>query len=432
MSKKNTSKKKNKNIAKAEIRVQALPNDLRNEIGAKDGTELYGVTIDDIFLRTPENTLIAHEDIRAMRELAAELDYSDEVDAAKINLYGLYSTKIEFVDKGRQEFDVDFLTWILLNDPVFKPCAGPEFVDQMKYLKLVVDYIESNGLEYLNLPQIPIEEESLREWLGEERAKEFLIRLRPLLEFVQSSIQKLSNYQMSVFLTTAHVFDSPMLGIMLANQLLTANEFAVIYLTTLAINSKIWGETDRQEERALLETYTKQAECMLRFIDQFTPKLSEVEKIILAKEGGEVEFKSTLRWNIDERRKDPVIEHEVLKTIAAFLNTNGGTLLVGVDDKGCVLGIDLDRFEDEDKYLLYFSSLVNNHIGRQFIGFVPYELESAQGMKFLKVSCKKSPTPIILKNNGVEEFFIRSGPSSVQLKLPREIVEYTRVRFPNL
>jgi len=36
------------------------------------------------------------------------------------------------------------------------------------------------------------------------------------------------------------------------------------------------------------------------------------------------------------------MEDAVVKTVAAFLNTDGGTLLIGVDDQGNVLGLDHD------------------------------------------------------------------------------------------
>ena len=56
-----------------------------------------------------------------------------------------------------------------------------------------------------------------------------------------------------------------------------------------------------------------------------------------------LEFKSTLRWNTKEDRKDDkVITHSALKTVAAFLNTDGGDLLIGVRDDGSIIGIERD------------------------------------------------------------------------------------------
>ena len=56
------------------------------------------------------------------------------------------------------------------------------------------------------------------------------------------------------------------------------------------------------------------------------------EELIAGDETFEVEFKSTARWNLREERKDKRMEDAVVKTIAGFLNTDGGTLFIGVDD----------------------------------------------------------------------------------------------------
>src|ERR1700704_5238042 len=50
--------------------------------------------------------------------------------------------------------------------------------------------------------------------------------------------------------------------------------------------------------------------------------------------GTNIEFKSTLRINLHTRQKDSKMELAVLKTVAAFLNMSGGTLVIGVADDG--------------------------------------------------------------------------------------------------
>src|SRR5205823_2592336 len=49
------------------------------------------------------------------------------------------------------------------------------------------------------------------------------------------------------------------------------------------------------------------------------------DELIAGDETYEVEFKSTARWNLREGRKDKRMEDAVVKTIAGFLNTDGGT-----------------------------------------------------------------------------------------------------------
>jgi len=62
-----------------------------------------------------------------------------------------------------------------------------------------------------------------------------------------------------------------------------------------------------------------------------------------------IELKSTLRTNLHTGEKDPRMEMSVLKTIAAFLNTNGGSLVIGLADDGSPVGIEEDKFPNKDK-----------------------------------------------------------------------------------
>ena len=143
-----------------------------------------------------------------------------------------------------------------------------------------------------------------------------------------------------------------------------------------------------------------------------------------------LEFKSTLRWNIHSKQPDPVLENGVLKTVAGFLNTEGGILLVGVDDGGEVLGIEADNFPNEDKYLLHFANLLNNKIGKQFIEYVSWGMKEVQGNKIFRIDCKKSPSPVFIKISDRDELYVRSGPSTVPLSA-KEVLEYSRSHFTN-
>ena len=71
--------------------------------------------------------------------------------------------------------------------------------------------------------------------------------------------------------------------------------------------------------------------------DQYLHGHRNAEELVKRGESKTLEFKSTLRWNLREDRKDNRVTHAVLKTIAAFLNTEGGDLLIGVADDGSVV-----------------------------------------------------------------------------------------------
>ena len=69
---------------------------------------------------------------------------------------------------------------------------------------------------------------------------------------------------------------------------------------------------------------------------------ADLRQMTGSSEGSRLEFKSTLRWNLATDRADRKIENQCLKTVASFLNTDGGVLLVGVDDGGNLLGLERD------------------------------------------------------------------------------------------
>jgi len=60
---------------------------------------------------------------------------------------------------------------------------------------------------------------------------------------------------------------------------------------------------------------------------------------IKAGESATVEFKSTARWDVKQSKPAPYIERVIVKTIAAFLNSDGGTLVIGFEDNGNVYGL---------------------------------------------------------------------------------------------
>ncbi|MEA3350768.1 MAG: BREX system Lon protease-like protein BrxL [Chloroflexota bacterium] len=166
------------------------------------------------------------------------------------------------------------------------------------------------------------------------------------------------------------------------------------------------------------------------FSDDKTPIREELDEheLIDRGESDQVEFKSTLRWNLYAGQIDKDIEYSVLKTIVAFLNKEGGTLLVGIEDDGSVLGIEPDRFSNEDKYLLHFGNLVNDKIGKQHADYIRWGLREIQSKRILRVDCSPSPDAVFLEGKDGEEFYIRTGPASVQLSAS-EVLEYSRKHF---
>ncbi len=167
----------------------------------------------------------------------------------------------------------------------------------------------------------------------------------------------------------------------------------------------------------------------LRFFSAEHRKISVISELISHGESDNLEFKSTFRWDIRQNKKNPAIEHASLKTMAAFMNSDGGDLLIGVEDNGNMLGVELDGFPNEDKFLLHIWSLIKSSMGQDISPYLKTTLEKLDGKTVCRVMCLPSPKPIFLRQKGFDEsFYIRIGPSTGSLEIS-EALKYITDHF---
>jgi hypothetical protein len=155
----------------------------------------------------------------------------------------------------------------------------------------------------------------------------------------------------------------------------------------------------------------------------------EILELIKKGENERLEFKSTLRTNLHTNEIDRKIEYSVIKTIAAFMNSNGGILLVGISDSGEVIGTEKDNFESRDNYGLHLTNLIKTKVGKKFFPLVSFRFTEIENKTVLTLDCEKSKAPVFIKSQtDEEEFYIRIGPSSAQIK-GSELVDYIDKNF---
>jgi ATP-dependent Lon protease len=158
------------------------------------------------------------------------------------------------------------------------------------------------------------------------------------------------------------------------------------------------------------------------------PQGAPISEIIGTGESSTVEFKSSLRMNLHTKNSDQKIEHAVLKTLAAFLNTHGGTLVVGVDDKGTPLGLENDGFQNEDKMDQHLANLIRDRLGPQHTLCLHPQFEDYEGRRILVVRCDSAKSPAYLKDGKTEYFYIRTSGTTSELPASK-IHDYVRQRF---
>ena len=156
-----------------------------------------------------------------------------------------------------------------------------------------------------------------------------------------------------------------------------------------------------------------------------------VRNLIQNGEHEQVEFKSTLRMSLTKNQIHRGVEMAWLKTIVAFLNSNGGVLIVGVDDGGDVIGYEKDEFENVDKYLLHVNNRIQQHIGLEHAHCIKYALEPIEQSSVLVVECKPSSVPVFFIQGNEESYFIRIGPGSRKLSTS-QVLAYVAERQKSL
>jgi hypothetical protein len=151
--------------------------------------------------------------------------------------------------------------------------------------------------------------------------------------------------------------------------------------------------------------------------------VSELDQLIASGESASVEFKSTIWFDINQSLKNPnytpkketYIQDNIIKTIAGFLNSEGGSLIVGVSDDGNAYGLDADlkftQRKDLDGLELELTQLLMNIFSKEIVATkIRSSFPEFQQKTILRIDVKPSNTPIFAKTSKEQEaFYVRIG-----------------------
>lgn len=157
-----------------------------------------------------------------------------------------------------------------------------------------------------------------------------------------------------------------------------------------------------------------------------------LHELIASGEGARLEFKSSLlcsMYHLEAEKKLyelPTLPGEVLKTVCAFLNTDGGELLVGIDDDGSPCGgIQHDlvlKGWNLDKWQLHLTALIESrfHEGKLVAPFIKLRILSVESTPVAQVTvmARNARSFVRREKNSQFEFFVRNGSRTDSLDLP--------------
>lgn len=149
-------------------------------------------------------------------------------------------------------------------------------------------------------------------------------------------------------------------------------------------------------------------------------------------ESDNVEFKSTLRWDVKENRINRGLEKVIAKTVAGFFNAEGGHLVVGVDDNGTPLGLDKDlstlKSPDLDAFERTVNDIVSKNLGGDLCPFIHTVFARINTFDVAMIIIRPAPRAVYMEEGKASIFYVRSGNSTRQLDV-REALNYAKTRW---
>lgn len=200
------------------------------------------------------------------------------------------------------------------------------------------------------------------------------------------------------------------------------------------MDPSLW-QVERYDD--FLEARRELVACKLNsFMDSLVTKPEVVHERPVAElvqlgESATLEFKSTLQWDMVTKQVNKQLRYSVLKTIAAFMNSAGGTLVIGVEDDGTVCGLDndlatvhhsLDRFEQ------LLTNLMAEALGGHVAGLVRTRFEVLGDKTVCTVDVERAPGPVFVHEHSGSVFYTRFGNTTRLLDV-EEATKYIQTNW---
>jgi len=198
-------------------------------------------------------------------------------------------------------------------------------------------------------------------------------------------------------------------------------------LVEVKMGRKYWKLNPQQKAiQSKAEILSKLKIIEEKFEEQWKNRISKGES-------QRIEFKSSLKYDYRTKKVNVNLQKEIIKTIAGFSNFEGGTLFIGVDDNGSILGLKKDykllgRKKDFDGFLIQLNNLIKKHFRGNILANFNFFSQKIEGKEICIIDVEKSSIPIFLKPEG--EFYIRSGTSTNKLNTEDSVL-YIKNHFKN-
>jgi len=163
---------------------------------------------------------------------------------------------------------------------------------------------------------------------------------------------------------------------------------------------------------------------------------SELEKdlsaLIVRGEDDGLEFKSSYRFDYRQQKANKALESVIIKTIAGFMNAQGGSLLIGVADDGSIVGLEADyntlNRKDQDGYTQLLMSAIADKLGTPACRLVRILFHRQNDKEVCRLIIFPSPIPIYAKEDNQSRFYIRTGSGTREMDI-QEAIAFIKAKW---
>jgi len=139
---------------------------------------------------------------------------------------------------------------------------------------------------------------------------------------------------------------------------------------------------------------------------------------------------------MDQNKINKELEKVIIKTIDGFLNFEGGTLLIGIDDNGGIIGIDKDiltlKKKNIDGFQQLLINLISEYLGAEYSQYIDITFEKVDDKSVCIVNIDKAPqsvfVPVFVREKDTKLFYIRSG-NTTKLLNSEEAYNYIQLHW---
>lgn len=409
------------------------------------------------FLSTPSGKVITNDNRDLIEIIIYELQKYIELEIneknsivgepiEKVSIYGLISTQLDYWEDNSKTFPLEEMKRKIKIDPLTNLSPGPEQVDQIYQWREIVKFIENKNFNFHKL-----------QYFGEEEQQSNLAKE------ILDDFNNAESFQKAIFIQLTHIFNSIISSWIFVFGELSANQFATIFTETASFQTSLdyapideeldkegkkldgtfpiemFGKGSNEDEVEDIKLKQKRKLELFREIEEISEIcfkfkkvnedfLGKLEKIINKGESKTLELKETFTLDVKKQTREKYLEYSVLKTIAGFLNSDGGMLLIGVRDDTTIIGIENEiqkLFKNKDKFLLHLSNKIKSSFGEKVFPLINSSFKKIKDKNILQIECRSSEKPIWMNE---KEFFVRTDPATEKLEGPN-LVEYIKTRF---